>query len=179
LTEKLTYMKKYIFGIIFLAFLAFSGKSQQKLQISNDTIVYIVDTLQPFVKFGSDSLSIKTNPANQIPWLITVQCHYFDSTWTSEKESAKITFLQKNESNSGKNFPLRIKLSKKVLSGRYLCVPDYWIHNQLDINTLYHRLWFFNKVRYDFVVFKNELDDPQRDSVNMYAVGIGWCEIIE
>lgn len=172
-------MKKYFLTIIFLAVLTLNGRSQQKLQISNDTIVFIVDTLQPFVKFGSDSLSIKTNPANQIPWLITVQCHYFDSTWPSEKESAKITFLQKNEANSGKNFPLRIKLSKKVLSGRYLCVPDYWIHNQLDINTLYHRLWFFNQKRYDFVVFKNELDDPQRDSVNMYAVGIGWCEIIE
>lgn len=173
-------MKKTFLIILFLAVLTLSGKSQMKFQPANDTIVFIIDTLQPFVKYGFDSLSIKTNPANQIPWLITVQCHYFDTTYPAEKESAKITFSQKFELIKGKFSPNTCKFKWKDLAGKYLFVPDYWIQKQLDYDYLSLRLGLrYIDKNYYYVVFKNELDNPQCDSVNMYAVGIGWCEIIE
>lgn len=173
-------MKKTFLIILFLTVLTLNGRSQMKFQPANDTIVFIVDTLQPFVKFAPYPASIKSFSGDSIPWLITIQCHYFDTTYPSEKESAKITFLQKFELIKGKFSPNTCKIKWKDLAGKYLCIPDYWIQKQLDYDYLSLRLGLrYIDKNYYFVVFKNELDDPHYDSVNMYAVGIGWCEIIE
>jgi len=172
-------MKKTFLIILFLAVLTLSGKSQMMFQPANDTIVFIVDTLQPFVKFAPYPASIKSFSGDSIPWLITIQCHYFDTTYPAEKESAKITLLQEKKMANGNYSHFEYRISKKDLSGKLLCVPDYWIQKQLSFTYLSQKigLRIIDK-NCNYVVFKNELDDPTRECVTLHLVTVGFYIII-
>jgi len=73
--------------------------------------------------------------------------------------------------------PFSIKMSKEKIKDRFIVEIDEWINKQTSMQTLWRRIGFFPRDRYNYIVFKQDFDNTKTDSVIMYRVSIGYNEI--
>ena len=161
----------FIFGLI-LAFIV-NAKSQP---ISNDTVICIIDTTHSYVTY-------KKNPfADRDPkyhWQISIRGHFYDINEADHKELACISFNAddlRNIYHKDYGGPMIIEIPKKKIANGFTVKTDQWINEQINLNTLKEEIGAFPFSKYNFVVFKQDLDNPSSDSVPLYRVQVGYCE---
>lgn len=68
-------------------------------------------------------------------------------------------------------------MSKEKIKDRFIVETDEWINKQTSMQTLWRRIGFFPRDKYNFIVFKQDFDNAKTDSVTMHRVSVGYCEI--
>ena len=167
-------MKSLFFTIGLIILLSLVSKSQP---VSTDTVVCIIDTTKYYVKYRENPFADR-NP--KFHWQVSIQGHYYDIERPQNKDFACIVFDADDLSSIYKNDykgPFSIKMSKEKIKDRFVVETDEWINKQTSMQTLWRRIGFFPRDRYNYIVFKQDFDNTKTDSVIMYRVSIGYNEI--
>jgi len=145
--------------------------------LSNDTVVCIIDTTKSYVEF-------KVNPIVknfQLPdhWQISVDGHYYDHV-PFFKDFACITFRAGLWKAAGTNdlegFPQK-NIPINEFSERYFVVDDEWINQQTSLRHLKNKLGIAPFDKYNYIIFSQDYDCADSDSVTMHRVEIGYSEV--
>jgi hypothetical protein len=113
-------------------------------------------------------------------WQVSIKGHYYDTERPLDKDFACIVFdaddLRSIYKNDYKG-PFSIKMSKEIIKSKYIVENDEWINKQTNMQTLWRRIGFFPRDKYNFIVWKQDFDNAKSDSVTMHRVTVGYCEI--
>lgn len=166
-----------LFAFIFCTWV--SGYSQP---ISNDTVVCVVDTTNNFVEYQKEVID---NADSKCLWNIKIKCHYYDTTKPDYKDIASVFFSSDEQCKkrfiykSDFNGPFKIKVSKRLINKRYIVATDDWINQQTNECLISRKIGWFPRAKYNFVIFKQDLDNEKTDSVIMYWVLLEYGGIEE
>ena len=168
-------MKNIFFTFAFFFVISSVLKSQP---IHNDTVVCIVDTTNSYVKFTSKPFPDR---APEIRWQVSIQGHYYDNENLKDKDFACINFTAGDMQNVHPHFrgPFQIKVPKRTIKEPYIVETDEWINQQTDQVILGKRIGYFGFSKNNFVIFKQDFENLETDSVTMHRVTVGYCEIVE
>jgi hypothetical protein len=168
-------MKVLFFFIAFLLLVNATLKSQPT---SKDTVVCIVDTSNTYVKFTSKPFPDR---APEIRWQVSIQGHYYDNENLKDKDFACVSFHAGDMRNVPPHFkgPFQIKVPKHIIKEPYIVETDEWINKQTDQVILGKRIGNFGFSKYNFVIFKQDYENLNTDSVTMHRVTVGYNEIVE
>ena len=160
--------------LIISGLLTYNSLSSQV--VTDDTVVCIIDTTKNYVRF-------KENPIvrdHQLPphWQIEIDGHYYDHV-PYDKDIAGITFragLWKGNVGDISGFPKK-KVLKRGLTERFIVVDDEWINQQASLNTLGRKLGYAPFSKYNYIIFSQDYDCGDSDSVTMHRVVLWFNEV--
>jgi len=168
-------MKKRL--MIFTSILALAASSQLNAQpLTNDTVVCIIDTTKNYVTYDG---SLFPNHVMARPWLISIDGHYYDDK--SYGDFAGIALVGDSLKNVYGKFgldpgPLQVKVAKAYIAASCVTLSEDWINQQTDFQGLKRTLGYGPSSKYNFVVFKQDYDNSETDSVLMQRVWVGYNE---
>ena len=153
--------------------------------LTNDTVVCIIDTAQSCVSYRAYPFAPKDSTTR---WQIAIKGHYYDYDtpdfpYSQYKDFACIVFeagylggiYTKAEQAL---IPLQVKVAKAGLEKRYATANEEWINKQTDLGkALMPRLGYIPADKYNFVIFKQDYENTDSDSVTMYRVQIGYSQV--
>jgi len=166
-------MKSIIILLTICAILSLKSKAQL---LSADTVVCIIDTTRCYVMYMENPFADKFS---EFHWQVSIQGHYYDIERPKKKDFACIVFRQLNLKDY---FPDHvgswdIKMQKEKIKDRFIVETDEWINQQKDYRTLNTRIGFYPRHKCNFIVFKQDFDNTDNDSILMHRVTVGYNEI--
>jgi hypothetical protein len=167
-------MRKFIFLLLFMIH-SINAESQV---LTNDTVVCIIDTTKSYVEFIENPIQ---RDNYQIPahWQIGIDGHYYDHV-SYDKDIAYIGFmagLWRGNLRDISGFPKKKKVLKKGLTERFIVVDDEWINQQTSLRHLKNKLGIAPFDKYNYIIFSQDYDCADSDSVTMHRVEIGYSEV--
>jgi hypothetical protein len=69
------------------------------------------------------------------------------------------------------------KVLKKGLTERFIVVDDEWINQQTSLRHLKNKLGIAPFDKYNYIIFSQDYDCADSDSVTMHRVEIGYSEV--
>lgn len=166
-------MKKAIISIHLFFYLSGVIKAQEPC--FKDTVVVVVDTTQQFVEFKKKQFS---SGYSENYWQVNVKGHYYDMERPRDKDFACIVLNNDDLSTVFPDFndSLKIQIQKKYLK-RFTLYSDKWLHEQNNLSVLYKKIGVGVISHYNFLIFKQDLEDKNKDTVTLYRVTVGFNEI--
>lgn len=166
-------MKKAI--IFIYLFVCLTGILRAQQPYFKDTIVVVVDTTQQLVEIKKKKFS-SGYPENH--WQVNVKGHYYDIEYPQYKDSACIILSSNDLATIFPDFndSLKIQIQKKYLC-RFTLYSDKWLNEQTNLGVLYKKIGAGVISHYNFLIFKQDLEDKNKDTVTLYRVTVGFNEI--
>jgi hypothetical protein len=172
--RKLQLVMKFV--IFFISgLLTYNSLSSQV--VTDDTVVCIIDTTNSYVEFVKNPIK-RDNYQPPDHWQIRIDGHYYDHV-PYDKDIACIVFSAGWWSGNLGNisgFPKK-RVPKKGLTERFIVVDDEWINQQTSLNSLGRKLGYAPFSKYNYIIFSQDYDCSDSDSVTMHRVEIGYSEV--
>ena len=161
--------------ILIAGFLTYSLVQSQVL--TDDTVVCIIDTTKSYVEFIENPIQ-RENYQPPDHWQIRIDGHYYDHV-PYDKDMACIGFsagMWSGRLGNISGFPKK-KVLKKELAERFIVVNDKWINQQGSLHTLKMKLGIAPFDKYNYVIFSQDYDCSDSDSVILHRVEIWYSEV--
>lgn len=165
-------MKNSIVIFFFLA-IASVAVAQNIKPLHNDTIVCIVDTSNYFTSYTE-------NPYKKLQyfhWLVGIKGHYYDHKSPEDADFALIGFSTDFRKYITSKDSLKIEVPLNSLEERFTVVTDLWLNEQKSLNTIHEIVGFAPWIKYNFIIFKSEIESSTNGKVFMYRVLVGYNEV--
>jgi hypothetical protein len=161
--------------IIVVGLLICSLTKGQRLPITNDTVVCILDTTKSYVKFKENPIRKENHPV-PYHWQVEIEGSYYNGK--SYEEVAGFAFragLWGGVHVDGK-FPQK-KLLKKEISERFNLFHDEWIHNENSLDSLGRNIGYTPFSKYNYIIFSQDYNCEDSDTVTMHRVEVLHGEV--
>lgn len=165
-------MKTSIFTFLFLTIAQFAI-CQNIMPLDNDTIVCIVDTSNSFTNY-------RENPFEKNPdfhWLVSIKGHYYDHKSPEDADFALIGFSTNFRNSSVNKDSLKISVPVCKLEERFTVVTDLWLNEQKSFGIIRNLVGFAPWIKYNFIIFKSDIESSTDGKVIMHRVLVGYNEI--
>jgi hypothetical protein len=166
-------MKKFIFLLLVMIYSIYA----ESQVLTNDTVVCIIDTTKSYVEFVKNPIQ-RENYQPPDHWQIRIDGHYYDHV-PYDKDIACIVFSAGWWSGNLGNisgFPKK-RVLKKGITERFIVVDDEWINQQTSLRHLKNKLGIAPFDKYNYIIFSQDYDCEDSDSVTMHRVEIGYGEV--
>ena len=165
-------MKYFIIVCGILSFYCIRGKAQP---VTNDTVVCIVDTTKSYVQYWDNPIQ---RDEYQFPphWQVGIEGSYYDGK--SYEDVAVIVFragLWGGVDVDGR-FPQK-KLPKEQIAERFSLFYDKWIHNEKNLDTLGKKIGYAPFSKYNYIIYSQDYNCEDSDTVTMHRVEILYGEV--
>ncbi len=166
---------KHQLYILFAVISLLTGMNLKAQPLSNDTVICLIDTTQSYVHF-------KVQPHAprhfHTQWQVAIDGHYYDHD-SLHHDFACIVLGSvdlKRLSRPQDQDNLELKVAKQDLIKHHQLFTEEWINQQKDLYALRKVLGITRQHKYNFLIFKQDFENIDCDSVTMHRVEIGYNE---
>ncbi len=162
-------------SIVIFFFLAIASVAvgQNRKPLYNDTIVCIVDTNNYFTSYTENPFK----KYQYFHWLVGIKGHYYDHKLPEDADFAFIGFRTNFRESITSKDSLKIEVPLDNIEERFTVVTDLWLYEQKSFDTIRKVVGFGSWIKYNFVIFKSDIESSTNGKVFMYRVLVGYNQV--
>lgn len=141
--------------------------------LHNDTIICIVDTTNYFTQYIENPY--KKN--SEYHWLVGIKGHYYDKKHPNNADIATVWFSTNFMNHSFVKETLEVSIPVEGMDNRFTVVTDNWLNQQEDLHTLKGKIGTAPGFKYNYLIFKQDLEKSIEGKVIMHRLLVGYNEV--